>query len=322
MRPPILIALLCFAHAAFPEPASPLLTRNQSPPAMIYGLPAPTAARLPSPGTATSAWSLNMANTINVESTGNEQLLFDGETVQFNLFAGYGVSENWSVHAQVPFIRHDGGILDHFIEEYHDLFGFSQGYRTLYPQDRLLYHYRRDGIDRITLTGTTAGIGDVQVMAARRLHRSSATDLSLWLGLKLPTGEAAELTGSGAADLSAWGAARHSPGEHWQVYGTAGILAAGRGDVLGELQEKTVLFGSAGLQWQLHPRLAAKFQFEGHTAFYENTGMRFLGDVLQLTFGGSWQTGQDTFLDIAVAEDIKRDASPDVNFNITLRVKH
>lgn len=318
----LLIPLLCFSSDSLPEPAAPFLTRNQNPLVLIYGLPAPTAARPAPAGEWHTAGSFGAANMINVETSANEQLLIDGEIHRFDYFAEYGLNDDWTLRAQIPFLRHGGGTLDRPIERYHGALGLNQGFRPDHPRDRLLYYYRRNGRERLNFTQSQGGVGDIQVMAARRLRESAATDYSLWLGLKLPTGEADRFTGSGAADVSVWGAARHAPAERWQLYGTAGAIAVGRGDRLGDLQENAVLFGSAGAHWKMYRRLALKAQFEWHSSFYKDTDTRFLGDVLQLTFGGTWQAGANTFFDIAIAEDIKEDASPDVNFNLTLRVKH
>jgi hypothetical protein len=48
----------------------------------------------------------------------------------------------------------------------------------------------------------------------------------------------------------------------------------------------------------------------------------FVGDVVQLSFGGAWRLTEDTGLDFALTEDIKVDASPDATFNISLRVDY
>lgn len=300
----------------------PFQTHNQSPFSLIYGLPAPTAADIEAPGSVIVNWSVNISNVSIVQSAGNEFLIVDGETYQTDLTAVLGAAEGWALSVTLPFVAYSPGRLDGPIENYHDWFGLPQGNRLETPRDRLLFVYQRNGIERIHINRRQSAVGDLLLSAGRRIHSTENAAYSVWAGIKLPTGDSNELTGSGAADVSLWGAARKNLSEQWQLHGTAGLLFPGKGDILPELQEDTVFFGSMGAQWRHWRSIPLKAQLEWHTDFYEDSGIRFLGDVLQLTFGIGWEISPSLFFDFAIAEDIKEEASPDVNFHFALRVAY
>lgn len=309
--------------SSFPVTANqavPFQTRDQSPLSLIYGLPAPTAADIATQASLATIWSANISNSLIVDRAGDEFLMIDGETYEADLTLAYGMGNHWALHIKLPFIAHSSGNLDRPIEKYHDWLGLSQGNRLLYPRDRLLFFYQRNGIEHLHLDRRQNGLGDIQLITGRQIRSSEHSAYSIWAGVKLPTGDSNKLTGSGALDVSVWGAGRRMLNEKWHLYGTAGVLFLGGGDILPELQEDTVFFGSLGAQWEYWRTVTIKAQLEWHTGFYKDTGARFLGDVLQLTFGPTWEISPKLFFDFAVSEDIKEEASPDVNFNLSLRV--
>lgn len=319
MRVLLWITLLLSSLPGLAGQAVPFQTRDQSPFSLIYGLPTPTAANITAPGAFALNLSVNISNTLVVDRAADEFLTIDGESYETELTAAYGIGDNWTLHVKLPFIAYTPGMLDRPIEKYHDWLGLNQGGRLQTPRDRLLFIYERNGIKRLRLDRREMGPGDIQLMAGRQMYLSPHSTFSLWADLKLPTGDSGNLTGSGAVDVSLWGAGSRMLNQNWQLYGTAGLLLPGDGDVLPELQEDSVFFGSLGLQWAHWKTVAVKTQLEWHTGFYKNTGARFLGDVLQLTFGPSWEISPDLFFDFAISEDIKVEASPDVNFNFSLR---
>jgi hypothetical protein len=298
--------------------STPLPTVDQNPLIGIYGLPLPQDARLPQAGSWDFTSSINLSNTLNIDISANDSLFVDGETHRVDMVFDRGLDEHWSLRLLLPWIEHEAGFLDRPIDEYHQLFGLQEGERPTQPRDRLLFSYQHSGNQLLYIDSPRSGVGDLQLIVNRQLHRSAQTAYSFSAALKAPTGDSRELTGSDATDVSFWTAA------YWQlaadVDGSAslGLLFPGKGEILTDLQTDQVAFGHTGLQWQVWPETVIKIQLDWHTRFYENTGSAFLSDVLQFSFGGGWQLSPDTEFNFAVAEDIKVDASPDVNFNFSL----
>ncbi|MFL6713861.1 MAG: DUF3187 family protein [Sulfurifustis sp.] len=300
-----------------------LPTYNQSPLVQIYGLPSPGEARVLAPGRLAVAVSYEAANSFFIGRNDNERLLLDGETHRAAVSIRYGGGAmEWGV--EVPYIAHGGGFMDGFIERWHDAFGLPNGGREDFPRDRLSYIYERNGIERLRITESTSGVGDVRLLGAWQLREGEGVaDLALRVSLKLPTGDAAALQGSGAADLAVWFtagcAAAACPGAlGWSAYG--GVLGLGHGDVLPELQRPVVVFGGAGVGWRVLPPTVIKAELHVHSPLYEGSRLAPLNTTaIQLVLGGTWNFSPRTALDIAMSEDLRVDTAPDVSVLISLR---
>ena len=298
--------------------ALPFATRDQNPLVLIYGLPTATAARIIQPGQTRLTGSLNMSNTINAESPGNESLFIDVESYQFNVVYDYGLNPQWMLRLQLPLIKHSAGFMDDWIDRYHDLLGLPQNIRPAYPNDQIHIDYRNNGNQLLSMQQSAAGMGDVSLQAAYQARADDSGNLSYWASLKLPSGNSDKLTGSGSTDLAVWLAADRRLLDSMWLYANVGGIYMTDSEVLPEQHNNGALFGSAGMQFHPWKPVQLKLQLDGHTAFYDSA-TDFLGRVVQLSFGGTVIISKQSSLDIAVAEDIQTGASPDVNFNLTWR---
>jgi hypothetical protein len=305
------------------ETAFGFQVHNQNPLIAIYNLPLPTSAKLLNKSEFQTDWIVDISNTLNIESNSNEQLLIDGESHQLNLSFAYGLNDDLNLKVTIPFISHSSGFLDSAIENFHDLLGLNPGLRPSQAKDRLLYTYSKDDAEQsLFLDSATRGVGDVSVQLAYQLADRENYSVSLWGSLALPTGDVKKLTGSGSSDIAFWTSANYKLNPVWQVFGSVGILGIDKNRFY-ELQNETVVeFAEIGLQWQLNSILSLKAQLDMHTVFFEQTDLRFLSDVVQLSFGGSMLLGPNKVLDFAISEDIKVNASPDVGFHIALHFLH
>jgi hypothetical protein len=301
---------------------APLLTVDQNPLTAVYGLPLPQDARLAQPGTWDFITSINLSNTLNIDQSPNDLLFVDGETHRFNMILDRGLSKHWSLRLVLPWIGHSAGFLDGPIDRYHWMLGLPEGERPTQPKDRMLLSYRQAGSQLLLIDTAHSGTGDLQLILNRQLHRSEQSAYSLGVGVKAASGDSSKLTGSGASDLSIWTGAWRQIATDVDGSASIGLLLPGKGKILRHLQTDAVAFGHAGLQWQAWRQAALKLQLDWHTRFYEDVYSAFLSDALQLSFGGTWSPAPDMALDFGIAEDIKVDASPDVNFNISLRLSY
>lgn len=299
----------------------PFDTSNQSPLIQIYGLPGIGAPRVPTPDRIRADVHYEAANHFVRKSRGSEELFLDGETHRSTLKFYRGMAGGREIGIEIPYVDHDEGFLDSFIEGWHDFFGLPQNGRDQMPANQLLLRYRRDGVDRINLTQPTAGLGDMRLVVGQSL--GGATDAVLRLSVKLPTGDSAKLLGSGATDAALWLSVACpqtacTGAVSW--YGGGGLLWMGKGDVLPTLQRRLAAFGSAGLHWQALPRWTLAAQLDAHTPFYEGSELKPLAEPsAQLVLGGIWRVHERHALELTVAEDVAVDTAPDVVVRIGLR---
>lgn len=302
----------------------PFDTTEQNPFAQIFGLPSIGPAKVLDAGKSEWRASADLANYYASDSRNAEQITLDGETRRYVLALRRGAGDGLEWGFELPYVRQSGGGLDHFIERWHEWGGFPNGGRELAPRDRLLIEYRRNGVPLVRLQDAGEGPGDVKLTAARRLA-ADAPDLALRAALKLPSGDSAGLRGSGAADAALWlsaacGATQCRGAFAW--YAGAGLLYAGKGDVLPEQQRRLIPFGGFGLMWRVTQDFALKAELNGHDAFYRDSSLRELNSALQGLFGGSWRLGRTQSLEFAIGEDVKVSSTPDVQFHLAWRASY
>jgi hypothetical protein len=320
------LVMLFSSHPVLAREITLFQTRNQSPLAQIFGLPAPTSAIILSPGRAEGMLAVDAANNFAKNSNSRESVLLDGESYRFTLALRYGIAKKIEGAVEIPYVGQGRGFFDSFIEDWHDFFGLPQGERKQAPRGRLRYVYAKDGLVRLNINDSGFGVGDIRLSAGGQLYhdeRENPRAVALRVSLKLPTGSSGELHGSGSTDVSLWLDASDDyklPIGHLTLFGAAGGMFMSDGDILPEQQRNLAAFGSFGLGWGPAEWIDFKVQLAGHTPFFQQSALQELNEgALQLVFGGSLNFSASTSLDIGVSEDLAVNTSPDIALHLALR---
>lgn len=311
-----LVLLFFYSQNSFAEHPSPLLTRNESPFSLIFGLPLASPALLLDNNNSRLINSFNISNTINAQTNNSDRLFIDVETWHVNFLYDYAFKENWMFRLQLPYIVHSGGILDGAIDSYHQALGLPEYIRPDFPNDQININLSHNNSILANFSSRQQSLGDISLQIAWQAEKSEQHALSYWLSLKLPTGDEDKLTGSGATDIAAWVTTDLGLTDTRWLYGQAGLIYMSDTDILESLQNNWAVFGNAGIKFQAWKNIELKTQLDFHSALYDSN-LDFLSHVIQLTFGGTYQLNKKHKLDFAVVEDIQSAASPDVNFNIS-----
>ena len=304
---------------------TPFYTQNQSPLVQIFGLPSIGEASLLGPGKADTRLIIDLANNYVDDQNPRESILLDGESTRLSLDARYGIKRDWEIGLVIPYVVQSGGFLDGFIENYHSAFGFPQGGRDQAPRNRLLYRYVKDGQERLKVSDSSSGLGDISLNGGWQVWggKNQPSAVALRASLKLPTGSSSQLHGSGSWDLSLWMTGSHDwkvTYGHLTLFGAAGLMGMTGGDVLEDQQRDWVGFGGLGVGWSPVRWIAFKVQANGHTSFYKDSDLRELNHhSIQLTMGGTLAFSDRVSLDLGVTEDVIVKTSPDVVFHLALR---
>jgi hypothetical protein len=305
---------------------APFHTQNQNAFIQIYGLPFAEDARLAAPRRLKVSLIANLANHFTSNENEREHLEWDGETYRFDLALRYGLSSRVEVGLTVPYVGHTGGVLDPFIESWHDIFGLPQSGRKDVDQHILRYRYTRNGASSIEIDQARHGIGDMRLSAGVQLYHdrtASSRALAVRFSLKLPTSDSDQLLGSGGMDVALWLTARDNATlarYHLTLFGSAGVLYMHSSDVLPEQHRPLVGFGSFGVAWRPLSWLAPKVQVDWHSPFYGQSQVRQLtSGSAQLVMGATLALPWQLWLDLAVVEDVVVDTAPDIVFHIALR---
>ena len=310
----MLMALLAITAPAAHGDA--LLTGNQSPLVVPFGLPSPLPSRLPAAGTGRAAATVNWASAAVVESSGPYAFTLDGEARELRLRFERAIGSRFAVLAEVPWRQLSGGTLDGVVETWHDLLGLSNGVREQLPRDQLLIEYRQDQLVLLRVDRGSSGIADVPVALGYQISASDRHALAGWLTVKLPAGDAERLTGSGATDVALSLAGQSRLADRWQAFGQLDVVWLGQGELLPQLQESFAWAALAGVSWNAWRTLDLTAQVRANSRVFDVPATHLAGNAVVLSFGGSYRTAGGWRIDLGVSEDIERNASPDVAFNL------
>ena len=303
------------ASAASPA-AHPYSVQNESTLAVVQGLPRFGSTFRPAEGQSGFSVSLDWTNDYTSSAEGNEAIILDAETLHLRL----GVAANWHgwlLQATVPLISHDEGILDSSIDSWHDFTGLPTGGREDAPRDRFLVRYLRDGQLALDFDDDTdaSGIGDIVLGVGRAFD-----DTLVRFEVKLPTGDADSLTGSGGASATVLVEATRQLTPVWHSFGGLAVTGLERGDWLPDLQNTVVASALAGFGATLTDRLAAKIQFNAHSAIYDDSELDQLSEnAVVVSTGLSWFASPHCLLDLALVENLTSRVAPDVGLHFNLR---
>jgi hypothetical protein len=310
---PVAVAVLCGLWACGAG-AAPLLTRNQNPLVLPYGLPLPLPARLPAVGEGRASLDINWSNAANLETSGEREFTLDAETVDVRLRLEHAFGERWGALIELPWRSLSGGTLDGFIENWHDLFGLPEGPRRRMPKDRLLIDYQESGETLLHVDESASGIADIPLGVVYQVSSSADRALAAWLTIDVPVGDSDDLLGSGALDAALSMAGEMQLSESWQLFGQVDAVWLGDGDILPEYQQSFVLAGLAGVSWNAWRALDLTVQFYANSQVFDVPVTGLSGDAVVLSYGGTWRTSGGWRFDFGMNEDIDVDASPDATF--------
>jgi hypothetical protein len=302
----------------------PFSSANRNPFVQVFGLPEAESAELTAAHSWQSAVQFEVGNNFSEHSGTRETIIIDGESYRAQLQLRYGLSQDIEVGIEVPYLSHDRGGLDSFIENWHDLWGLPDGGRPAFPQDQLLISYQQDGVERVNISRAADGVGDININMAYQLASTETRQWALRTSVKLPSGEAKQLLGSESTDISL--GIHVSDQDLLQNYnislhGSAGVLWMDSGEVLDQQREDWVFYGSTTLGWLMTSALSLKLQLDAHTAFYDSRLTELGSDSVQLLMGGSIRLSEKWALDLAVSEDIAVNTAPDVVFHLGLKMR-
>ncbi len=272
------------------------------------------AAQLPEARTTQWSLSLDITNTLNAESSSNENLFIDFESYNLRLAFLHSLNEDWALKIDIPLIHYGEGFLDNTIDSWHDFFGLPRAGRPNVTDDQFQILYEQNGQTLIDLNTAESGLGDIQIALGRNIIQQQDSTLSLWASIDLPTGDQSSLTGNDSSDLSLWLAGDYRFHPEWSVDTNIGVLFPGESQISMLAVEDQVIFAYAGVQWQAHEIFDLRIQFNGHSSFYSDSQLKLLGAAHNIVFGGSIHVSNCSDFDIAVSEDIQVGATPDVSF--------
>jgi len=133
---------------------------------------------------------------------GDETIFVDGEFSRTALSVRYGLGGRAELGVELPFLRHTSGFMDHFIEDFHTLFGTRQGKRDDFPSDEFGATYSNGEGAFFSTDEDGFHLADIPVTLKVNVLDPAEDDVGLALRglLDLPTGNDDSGFGSGKLD--------------------------------------------------------------------------------------------------------------------------
>ena len=313
---PLLLILLLGAGAPVAGASGPLALRNLAPFSALYGIPRMRGVRHEQPAVAFQLEQVSHFSSSSAQSGASSTVIFqDGESsiATLDLRGGFA---GLSLGAELPWIRHSGGSLDRFIDNFHRTFGLPEGGREDADRDQLDLLLRVDGRDEVSLQQSTRGMGDLRLWLGGSLSEARNRALAWRAQVKLPTGDPDELTGSGGTDVALWVEfeQRRLP---LAVTVSAGLGGSylGSGDLAADAQERWVPLGHLGLQ-RAFGRWHWSAQLDAHGPLFD-LPVDQLGDQALLgSLGVSRTIAGQHHVRFAIVEDLISQSTSDVAFQL------
>jgi hypothetical protein len=291
-----------------------LLTTNQNPFLATAGIPGPLPAVLERGETRLDA-ILNWGSTAIIDTTPEEILVADVEMRELRLGLTHTITPRLSLRVELPYVYSGPGVLDGFIDDFHDAFGFSEGDRPLFRRDSMLVWYLRSSEGSLVRRTTSMeGIGDLRVALGSQWLRSARTAVSTWVSVEAPTGtDDAYLAADDDWNFTATAAVQHRLARRWLAFAQASATTH-TGDGVFGAQRPVIWSSLAGVQFEATRRVALTVQAQAHTRPLDDTDLKYLRNAVVLTVGGQIRAADSLDIHLGLSEDVKVEASPDAVF--------
>lgn len=299
----------------WPQSFAALPVRNQNPFVQFVGIPSIADAQKLNNGQYQLDIDTTLSSHFVMRDKGNESVMIDGESYVGDITWRQGFKQ-FELSVTVPLISFQGGVMDSFIQDFHQMFGLPNGDRGKVKDDQFYYGYQGEKHDE--LDNEVSGLGDIRIAAGLQMVKQRHYQHALHAMIKLPTGDHDKWLGSGATDLSFYSTHRWFY-DAWRFEAQVGAIIMDKPEVLRSQRRPLGVFAGASVGYELFPDLFAIVQWDGHTGLYKGTTMTVLGDGHVLTGGIEWRQPHWR-LQMALLEDIKVDSAPDVGFLISFRL--
>jgi len=258
------------------------------------------------PGTIRPGWGLNVAaTTSNVWLTEERDYILDFEIFDGYIAAHYGINRRLGFGFFFDQRIYYGGILDGFIEGFHDLAGIDQDGRDQWPRYETWIIRRDTGSDtedvneKLTNNGLGAALSYVLTHGTESWVPALCVNGLVRYGLQTPDSPDEPL------DFGASLGAAKRLSERWYAYGQLGYMHFGLtriDDAMIELKDKA-LSGMLAVAWHLTPDFPVMIQYQFQEGAIKNL-VKLNDPSHEFTIGLKWKMKHGGVLAFGLVENL------------------
>lgn len=298
--------------------------RAQNPLFLLFPRLAPSPLRTPPPGRGEVAWTSVYTSFFRLgERYASAFVTLDGELWRNALGARVGLGHGLALWCEVPALRAHSGFLDHFVIEYHSIFGFDQEGRTEYPEDRYAFRLTNGLRLAYDLPEGAMAVGDSTIGLDWRLRRRSASGPAVILqaAVELPTGDETRGFGSGGIDSGLGVTLYQSRGKSlFSAHLAYQFLEIPDAFARAGVPTRDNWVADLAYERGFRNTLSLVVQLGYEQSPLRGTGMAPTDDAATtLTIGGSWQAARRWRLELAFLEDLDGESAQDFSAQLAIR---
>jgi thiol-disulfide isomerase/thioredoxin len=239
----------------------------------------------------------------------------DFETLQTTLALAYGITDTLEIEGEIQNRDRFGGVMDGFIEGFHDLFGINQAGRTRVPRDRFRFDLAIPGQPPVSLTNSDRGTFSRTLQLTLQHNVTcgvgafpafSYAFTTQWEGL-----DNSDLSGGSDVDFGFSAALSRGFKGKVFIYATLGYAWFGNDLFRGVEIRDSQASGLLAVEWRLKPRHSILVQYLVSQGQVNNLPP-FDQSSHELTLGWKWEVRPRGVFEFGLIENIVLfDNSPD-----------
>lgn len=297
--------------------------KNNNPMISLFGLPGYSNSKVTQPGVVELGVDVEWSSIYYLDPASSvaESFVIDAETTHLNFLFLYGAYDKLEIGFIGSLMSISGGILDKWINTWHDAFNLVDYGRDDAPLNELNIRYQLNDTVIYELTERDYGVMDSQLFVGYQFFASDTypySKLAMRFSWDIPVGETKNLTGSESNEFALWGDySRHFSVSSYDVLLSlsAGVLKISKPQFLPQLVKDKVLFTGLGIEANLNQNWSIYTFLSNHGQFYGNTNMTALtGAAGEMDIGFAFQKPAEYRLKFGFKEDFNVGVSPDIVF--------
>ena len=225
------------------------------------------------------------------------------------------------MNVSLPIYSFNKGFLDNPIEQWHDLFGLSDGSRVDLPKSQLNFEVL-SGSNKERINDSNIGIGDIQISTKLNFYSKNKSDLYFITSLEIPTGSKKKYFGNDELDgIIALNLKNHLK-DNLIINSVFGVSIINQNHNFIFRERNTSYFSKVLLSWKpqyflsrqaINP-LIYKINFEVFEPKIKSD-FKALGDEYYVFgLGATFEFAKDKYFNFGFSEDLKVNSSADFSF--------
>ena len=262
------------------------------------------------------------------EKINNNQLTLDGEIAKASINYLRKLSDDLILNISLPIYSFSRGFLDSPIEQWHDLFGLSDGSRVDLPKSQLNFEVL-SGSNKERINDSDIGIGDIQISTKLNFYSKNSSDLYLITSLEIPTDSKKKYFGNDEFDGLIAINLKNRLRDNLVINSVFGVSIINQNQNFILRERNTSYFSKVLLSWKpqyflsrqaINP-LIYKINFEVFEPKIKSD-FKALGDEYYVFgLGATFEYAKDKYFNFGFSEDLKVNSSADFSFVFGFEIK-